>query len=69
MDNVLIQPRHLLKMNSAIAGVTGQPSTPESEREQIRQALRVSKGNKALAAKILGFHRSTLYEKMKKYQL
>ncbi|WP_062310445.1 sigma-54 interaction domain-containing protein [Alicyclobacillus sendaiensis] len=36
------------------------------ERELIRAALRESGGNKSLAAKRLGVHRSTLYDKMKK---
>ncbi|MBP1765621.1 MAG: sigma-54-dependent Fis family transcriptional regulator, partial [Firmicutes bacterium] len=40
-----------------------------SERECIAETLRCTKGNKALAAKVLGIHRSTLYEKMKKYNL
>jgi len=33
------------------------------------ETLRCTKGNKALAAKLLGVHRSTLYEKIKKYNL
>ena len=40
-----------------------------SERDCIAETLRCTKGNKALAAKVLGIHRSTLYEKMKKYDL
>ncbi len=36
------------------------------ERELIEAALRESGGNKSLAAKRLGVHRSTLYDKMKK---
>jgi len=40
-----------------------------SERDCIVETLRCTKGNKALAAKVLGIHRSTLYEKMKKYRL
>ncbi|MEN6413858.1 MAG: sigma 54-interacting transcriptional regulator [Veillonellales bacterium] len=40
-----------------------------SERECITETLRYTKGNKALTAKILGIHRSTLYEKIKKYDL
>ncbi|MDD4600830.1 Anaerobic nitric oxide reductase transcription regulator NorR [bioreactor metagenome] len=39
------------------------------EKDYISDALKNSKGNKALAAKILGIHRSTLYEKIKKYNL
>lgn len=39
------------------------------ERERIKQALIEAKGNKAAAARKLGMHRSTLYEKLKKYNL
>ncbi len=41
----------------------------EDEEKNIQDVLHDTKGNKALAAKILGIHRSTLYEKMKKYNL
>ncbi|BDG43722.1 sigma 54-interacting transcriptional regulator [Saccharococcus caldoxylosilyticus] len=39
------------------------------ERERIKQALIEERGNKAAAARKLGMHRSTLYEKLKKYNL
>ena len=39
------------------------------ERERIKQALVEERGNKAAAARKLGMHRSTLYEKLKKYNL
>ncbi|HUH66125.1 MAG TPA: sigma 54-interacting transcriptional regulator [Syntrophales bacterium] len=38
-----------------------------SEREALRQALRVSNNNKQKAAQILGIHRTALYKKMKKF--
>lgn len=38
------------------------------EREAIAQTLRLTGGNKARAAEILGIAPSTLYEKLKKYQ-
>ncbi len=41
----------------------------DNEKEWIVQALIAEKGNKAATAKRLGIHRSTLYEKLKKYQL
>ncbi len=40
-----------------------------SEEEQIIEAIWVTGGNKAKAAKILGIDRSTLYRKMKKYNM
>ncbi|MGZ0085925.1 sigma-54 interaction domain-containing protein [Caldibacillus thermoamylovorans] len=39
----------------------------QSERERIAAALVAANGNKAEAARRLGIHRSTLYEKLKKY--
>ena len=39
------------------------------ERERIKQALIEERGNKTAAARKLGMHRSTLYEKLKKYNL
>jgi two-component system response regulator HydG len=39
------------------------------ERQRILQALRESRGNKKLAAKRLGIHRSTLYAKMRRYEI
>ncbi|QSO51322.1 sigma 54-interacting transcriptional regulator [Alicyclobacillus curvatus] len=39
------------------------------ERKMIRDALEMSGGNKSLAAQKLGIHRSTLYEKIKRYRL
>ncbi len=40
-----------------------------SERELILQVLRETKGNKTLAAKILGMHRTTLWRKIKEYNI
>ncbi len=39
------------------------------EKEIIQQALERASGNKTLAASYLGIHRTTLYQKLKKYQL
>ncbi|MGM9924691.1 MAG: sigma 54-interacting transcriptional regulator [Bacillus sp. (in: firmicutes)] len=41
----------------------------EAEIEAIRKALQQTKGNKAESARLLGISRSSLYEKLKKYQL
>jgi DNA-binding NtrC family response regulator len=41
----------------------------ENERDMIIQVLAEVKGNKAAAARKLGIHRSTLYEKLKKFGL
>ena len=37
------------------------------EEERIRQALKISGGNKGKAAELLGIDRSTLWRRMKKY--
>jgi transcriptional regulator of acetoin/glycerol metabolism len=41
----------------------------ENEEKTIRQALEDCNWNKTVAASILGISRSTLYEKMKKYEI
>lgn len=53
-------------------GPGGDPALPrrlteavaESQREAIREALIAAKGNKVMAARLLGISRATLYEKM-----
>lgn len=50
--------------------VTHEESMVESaERHAIESALTKTKGNKAKAAKMLGISRSSLYDKLRKYQL
>ncbi len=41
----------------------------ETERQVIQETLKSASGNKAKAARILGIHRTSLYEKMKAYGL
>lgn len=40
-----------------------------AEKEALLQALNTAKGNKTQAAKLLGIHRTTLYQKLKKYEI
>jgi transcriptional regulator of acetoin/glycerol metabolism len=41
----------------------------EPEKSRIVRILRQAAGNKAMAARLLGFDRSTLYRKMKSYNI
>ena len=41
----------------------------EAEKQALLEALRASGGNKAVAARILGIHRTGLYQKIKRHQL
>ncbi len=53
-----------------IANVLGTPVTLESmERQHIEGVLGSTQGNKHQAAQILGIDRTTLYNKLKKYQI
>lgn len=45
------------------------PTLESLEQDYIRDVLRLTKGNKNKAAEILGIHRETLYNKIKKYGL
>jgi transcriptional regulator with GAF, ATPase, and Fis domain len=44
-------------------------SLEHSEKEQIRQALEASKGNRSKAARLLGISRATIFRKIKEYGL
>ena len=56
--------------NSSGSGNDVAPGTlRDMERHRIREALRDAEGNKKLAARKLGIHRSTLYAKMRRYDL
>jgi transcriptional regulator with PAS, ATPase and Fis domain len=41
----------------------------ETEKKAIKDALKMSEGKRAVAADVLGIHRTGLYQKMKKYKL
>jgi len=41
----------------------------DTEREAVLQALKMAKGNKARAAKLLGIHRTGLYQKLARLNL
>jgi DNA-binding NtrC family response regulator len=75
----ILEPRHF-KLLSPASSVDGDSSWIDSlplagqsldriERAAIRQTLRQASGNKAHAARTLGIAVSTLYEKLKKYEL
>jgi Nif-specific regulatory protein len=51
--------------------IEGTPvfSLEHSEKEQIRQALEASKGNRTKAARLLGISRATIFRKIKEYGL
>jgi DNA-binding NtrC family response regulator len=51
------------------AGRRYQAPDPQTEREAIRQALEAAAGNRTRAAVLLGMGRTTLWQKLKAYQL
>jgi len=69
INSTVIIPRDLPPLGLFKSQHDRSESSFDSELECIAETLRCTKGNKALAAKILGVHRSTLYEKIKKYNL
>jgi len=58
------RPRQMTRKNLSL-----KEYLEEAEKEAITIAMQEAKGNKNLAAQILGIHRITLYEKLKKYSL
>jgi Nif-specific regulatory protein len=59
-----------LSPRSAQPASAAEPrSLQETEKEQIRRALDQTDGHKVQAARILGIDRSTLYRKMKRYEI
>ena len=55
---------------TAVSGLAEQPVVPlaELERRAILNALRVTKGDRNVAAVLLGIGRTTLYRKLKEYE-
>jgi DNA-binding NtrC family response regulator len=70
-----LEPRHLPPEIAASAGGaemavdTGGLSLEQIEKQAIRNALRISAGNRELAARMLGIGERTLYRKLKEYGL
>lgn len=65
-------PDRIRTHQGATPGLTDAGNEPllpldEIERRHIQQALRTSKGNKTLAAKVLGVDRRTLYRRLERY--
>lgn len=54
---------------SATSPSTLKQAQMRAEKDAIRKALSESGNNKALAARILGIHRTLLYKKMKRYRI
>jgi DNA-binding NtrC family response regulator len=72
----MLAPKHLrllAAIDPATSGLDGLPLGGQAlehiERAAIRQTLRQADGNKMFAARTLGIAVSTLYEKLKKYDL
>jgi two-component system response regulator HydG len=62
-ENLLLQSRKILPDNPVVFNLA------ENEKELIQTALEKFRGNISLTAKELGINRSTLYEKIKKYEI
>lgn len=61
--------QHVQTSRCLAAGHSLQKLTAELEREAIENALRTTGNNRSKAAELLGLHRSTLYEKLNRYNL
>ena len=62
-------PLHITSRSAATNGIGSIAPTRSSEKDVILETLRRNNGNKAKAAEELGMHRSTLWRKIKTYQI
>ncbi len=68
-ENALILPEPDLEVLFPEQGVNMNGLVEEMEKSLIQQAIRKSKGVKSKAAELLGLKRTTLLEKMKKFEI
>lgn len=61
--------QHVQSSRYLSSGASLDLMTSEVERDAIVNALKATKNNRSKAAKLLGLHRSTFYEKLKRYDL
>lgn len=69
--NLLDEPASppLIKKTESHFPINRKQSISQTEKEIILQALKKCQGNRTKAAEMLGISRTTLYQKMKKYQI
>jgi len=65
----VIQPESAVLSPAVALGVSGVIPLTELERRAIMNALEYTKGDRAVAAHLLGIGRTTLYRKLKEYNL
>lgn len=74
--SVEIKPNHLTVLQIPLqqlehygAGRMASDSDGQTEKARIIEVLHQTGGNRSVAARLLGIHRSTLYEKLKRYHI
>jgi PAS domain S-box-containing protein len=68
-DGEELRPEHLPLNILEEDAISPRPSSPETEKQAIEEALRRHNGNRSAAAAELNMHRSTLWRKLKTYRL
>jgi transcriptional regulator with PAS, ATPase and Fis domain len=77
-DNPIIESSHVERAVQGLqpgprpaveSGVFLENAVAKAEKDAIMHALTVSKGNRVRAAELLGIHRTTLYQKMHRYNI